>query len=59
MAIEIKVPFKVKWADNYNDPSLVMFQVMDLKIYSSDKYPDLHFEIDNDSISLKHLLGLL
>ncbi len=54
-----KIVFKVNWANNDNDPSMVEFQIKDLKIYSSDKFPDLHFSFEGVPISLKLVLGII
>ena len=53
------IDFQIKWADNDNDPSMVEFLVKDFIIYSSDKYPDLHYECYSETISLKSLLESL
>jgi uncharacterized protein len=52
------IDFQIKWADNDKDPSLLKFVFKDFTIYSSDKYTDLHFECDNESITLKSLLAM-
>jgi hypothetical protein len=38
---------------------LLEFVFSDFKIYSSDKYPDLNFVFDGDTISLKSVLELV
>ena len=53
-----KVPFQIRWADNDKDPSLLKFIINDFIIYSSDKYWDLHYECDNEIITLKSLLEM-
>ncbi len=52
------ISFQIKWADNDSDPSLLKFVLKDFTIYSSDKYPDLHYKCDNETVSLKGLLEL-
>ena len=53
-----KIDFQIKWADNDKDASLLKFVLKDLSIYSSDKYTDLHYECDKETISLKSLLAM-
>lgn len=53
------IDFQIKWADNEKDPSLLKFILNDFIIFSSDKYTDLHYECDNDTISLKSLLAMI
>ncbi len=50
--------FRLKWADNDKDPSLLKFIINDFVIYSSDKYTDLHYECDKETITLKSLLEI-
>lgn len=52
------IDFQIKWVDNNKDPSLLKFILKDFIIYSSDKYFDLHYELDNETISLKSILEL-
>jgi uncharacterized protein len=52
------IDFKIKWADNDKDPSLLKFILNNFTIYSSDKYKDLHYECDNETITLKSLLEM-
>lgn len=51
--------FNLNWVNNEDDPSLLEFIVNGYKIYSSDKYPNLHFEINKSFISLKNLLEIV
>lgn len=51
-----EIQFQLKWANNENDPSLIEFVVNGQKIYSSDKYLDLHFELDKRRIPFKSLI---
>ena len=53
-----KINFQIKWADNDKDPSLLKFVFKDFSIYSSDKYTDLHYECDKETITLKSLLAM-
>ncbi len=50
--------FQIKWADNDSDPSLLKFVLNNFTIYSSNKYIDLHYQCDNETISLKALIEL-
>jgi uncharacterized protein len=52
------IDFQIKWADNEKDPSLLKFILKDFSIYSSDKYTDLHYECDNETMTLKSLLAM-
>ena len=54
-----KVEFKINWASNDNDPSMLEFQIKNIKIYSSDKYPDLHFILESETVSLKSVLEII
>ena len=54
-----KIDFKINWASNDNDPSMLEFQIRDIKIYSSEKFPDLHFESDSETVSLKSVLEIV
>jgi len=56
---KLEVAFQLKWANNENDPSLLEFIINSHKIYSSDKYPDLHFEFDKNIFPLKDILELI
>jgi hypothetical protein len=53
------IDFKINWGNNDSDPSMLEFLIKDLKIYSSDKYPDLHFKYDNETVSLKSVLEII
>jgi hypothetical protein len=53
------IDFNLKWSKDKSDPSKVEFLIKEFKIYSSDKYPVLHFEIDNESVSLKSVFTLI
>jgi hypothetical protein len=50
------IDFEIKWAENDKDPSLLKFEFNGFIIYSSEKYTDLHYEYNNETISLKSLL---
>jgi hypothetical protein len=54
-----KIVFKINWASNDNDPSMLEFQIRDIKIYSSERFPDLHFESDSETVSLKSVLEIV
>ncbi|SEK72248.1 Predicted component of virus defense system, contains PD-(D/E)xK nuclease domain, DUF524 [Chitinophaga rupis] len=54
-----EIKFKLKWVRNENDPSLVEFGVRNLKILSSDTFPDLHFKLGDSMQSLNNLLLIL
>ena len=53
-----KIEFKINWANKDNDSSMLEFQIKEFKIYSSDKYPDLHFKINNEIINLNTVLQI-
>jgi predicted component of viral defense system (DUF524 family) len=55
----LNIDFKINWGNNDNDPSLLEFQINNLKIYSSDKYPDLHFKLENVIVALKTVLEII
>lgn len=57
----MNIKFKLKWANNDNDPSLVEFHLPEkkLSIYSSDNYNELHFYCNNSSLSLTKVLELV
>jgi predicted component of viral defense system (DUF524 family) len=56
---KLNIDFKINWVSNDNDSSLLEFTIKDFKIYSSDKYPDLNFKCEGDTISLKSVLELI
>ncbi len=51
--------FGLKWTENENDPSLIQFQYNDYIVYSSDKFPDLHFRLNNELLHITDILNLL
>lgn len=51
--------FKINWGNNDNDSSMLEFLIKDYKIYSSDKYPDLHFKYDSEIVSFKSVLDII
>ena len=54
-----KFDFQIKWANDENDFSLVVYHINGLEIYSSDKYKELHFKFDTTFLSLKQVLDKL
>jgi len=55
---KLKIDFKLNWVISDNDPSMLEFQLKGLKIYSSDKYPDLHFKSEREFVPLKSVLEI-
>lgn len=55
----LDINFQIGWADEDNDPSLIKFILNDSIIYSSDKYPDLCFKYNDETLFLKSLLELI
>ncbi len=56
---KLNIDFKINWGSNDNDPSLLEFVFEHFKVYSSEKYPDLNFVSNGDTISLKSVLELV
>jgi uncharacterized protein len=54
-----KIDFQIKWAGNDKDASLLKFVIKNFSIYSSDKFTDLHYVWDKESLSLNSLLAIL
>lgn len=57
--VKNKIQFGLKWSENENDPSLIQFQYKDYIIYSSDKFPDLHFRLGREYLYITEILNLL
>jgi len=51
--------FSLKWVEKDEDPFLVKFVIDDLQIYSSVKFPDLHFRFEGEIIPLRILMDNL
>ncbi len=53
------IGFQIKWNENEQDLSHVEFQINNLKIYSSDRYPELHFMYNSQIVSFGFIQNLL
>lgn len=51
---------QVRWANHKSDPSLMEFQFTNgIKVYSSEKYLDLHYDLNGGQRSLRELIGII
>lgn len=51
---------KVRWANSNADPSLVEFTFgKGIKVYSSEKYLDLHYKYEEETFSLRELMPIV
>ena len=53
------IEFSIKWVDNNNDPSLIQFILKDDIVYSSDKFPDLTYRLNDSFYPLRLLIEII
>lgn len=53
------IRFTITWGKNEEDPSLIEFNIDNIKVSSSNTYPDLSFKYQNKIIALAELLKLI